>query len=297
MSRSSFPSSSTFAVVVGGVVFSLGLAGCDAGAGLRAGGSSLSAALESCEELMTEADAAAAAAETACAADSACTPESLQAQQAQIYADAQASCDALVTSNDDGDDDDDDGDDDAQGEHGNADHKITICHSTGSAHHPFVTITIDEHAIPAHDRHHDGRDIIPAPADGCPAADDDDGSDNGDHGHGHGGGGNGADGGDDDCEDNDGEDGNGPNDGPNDGGDGPNDGGDSGEGGNDAPDCTELRAEADATIADAATERDALCAFDAENACSAATADFEATQAEIEADYAAVCGAASLIAE
>jgi hypothetical protein len=48
--------------------------------------------------------------------------------------------------------------------------KTTICHSTGSATNPFVTITISNNALPAHARHHDGRDIIPAPAGGCPAA-------------------------------------------------------------------------------------------------------------------------------
>ena len=47
--------------------------------------------------------------------------------------------------------------------------KTTICHSTGSAKNPYVTITISDNALPAHRRHHDGRDIIPAPAGGCPA--------------------------------------------------------------------------------------------------------------------------------
>jgi hypothetical protein len=46
--------------------------------------------------------------------------------------------------------------------------KVTICHSTGSATNPYVTITIAEPAVKAHARHHDGRDIIPAPASGCP---------------------------------------------------------------------------------------------------------------------------------
>jgi hypothetical protein len=46
--------------------------------------------------------------------------------------------------------------------------KTTICHATGSATNPFVTITISNNALPAHMRHQDGRDIIPAPAGGCP---------------------------------------------------------------------------------------------------------------------------------
>src|SRR5215208_3605193 len=44
--------------------------------------------------------------------------------------------------------------------------KTTICHATGSTKNPFVTITISNNAIPAHQRHQDGRDIIPATA-GC----------------------------------------------------------------------------------------------------------------------------------
>jgi hypothetical protein len=48
--------------------------------------------------------------------------------------------------------------------------KTTICHATGSATNPFVTITISDNALPAHRRHQDGRDIIPAPAGGCPTA-------------------------------------------------------------------------------------------------------------------------------
>jgi hypothetical protein len=47
--------------------------------------------------------------------------------------------------------------------------KTTICHATGSATNPYVTITISNNALPAHARHQDGRDIIPAPASGCPA--------------------------------------------------------------------------------------------------------------------------------
>src|SRR5436305_1353772 len=48
--------------------------------------------------------------------------------------------------------------------------KTTICHATGSATNPYVEITISNNAIPAHRRHQDGRDIIPAPAEGCPGA-------------------------------------------------------------------------------------------------------------------------------
>src|SRR3954454_3610116 len=46
--------------------------------------------------------------------------------------------------------------------------KTTICHATGSATNPFVTITISNNALPAHRRHQDGRDIIPAPQGGGP---------------------------------------------------------------------------------------------------------------------------------
>ena len=45
--------------------------------------------------------------------------------------------------------------------------KTTICHSTGSSTNPYVEITISDNALKAHARHHDGRDIIPAPAGGC----------------------------------------------------------------------------------------------------------------------------------
>ena len=47
--------------------------------------------------------------------------------------------------------------------------KTTLCHSTGSAKNPYVTITVSDNALKAHRAHHDGRDIIPAPAGGCPA--------------------------------------------------------------------------------------------------------------------------------
>ncbi len=48
--------------------------------------------------------------------------------------------------------------------------KVTLCHATGSATNPFVKITISVRAVAAHKRHQDGRDIIPAPAGGCPGA-------------------------------------------------------------------------------------------------------------------------------
>ena len=46
--------------------------------------------------------------------------------------------------------------------------KTTICHATGSLTNPYVRITVSNDALAAHDAHQDGRDIIPAPADGCP---------------------------------------------------------------------------------------------------------------------------------
>ena len=51
---------------------------------------------------------------------------------------------------------------------GGGQRKVTICHATGSAKNPYVTITIAEPAVRAHSRHQDGRDIVPAPAGGCP---------------------------------------------------------------------------------------------------------------------------------
>lgn len=45
--------------------------------------------------------------------------------------------------------------------------KTTICHATGSESHPYVRITISDNAVPAHQRHQDGRDIVPATGD-CP---------------------------------------------------------------------------------------------------------------------------------
>lgn len=50
----------------------------------------------------------------------------------------------------------------------NADGKVTICHATGSETNPYVQITISDSAVEAHKRHQDRKDIIPAPAGGCP---------------------------------------------------------------------------------------------------------------------------------
>jgi hypothetical protein len=44
--------------------------------------------------------------------------------------------------------------------------RVTICHHTGSPTNPYVMITVDRSALPAHRRH---GDIIPAPTGGCPA--------------------------------------------------------------------------------------------------------------------------------
>ena len=54
-------------------------------------------------------------------------------------------------------------------DNGAAHQKTTLCHATGSAANPYVEITISDRAVDAHARHQDGRDIIPAPAGGCPA--------------------------------------------------------------------------------------------------------------------------------
>jgi hypothetical protein len=42
------------------------------------------------------------------------------------------------------------------------DHKVGICHATGSKTNPYVFITVDEHAVKAHQSHQDGHDIIGA---------------------------------------------------------------------------------------------------------------------------------------
>ena len=46
--------------------------------------------------------------------------------------------------------------------------KQTLCHATGSSTNPYVEITISNNGVPAHDRHQNDEDIIPAPAGGCP---------------------------------------------------------------------------------------------------------------------------------
>jgi hemolysin type calcium-binding protein len=46
---------------------------------------------------------------------------------------------------------------------------VTICHATGSLTHPYVVITVSKAAVAAHKEHQDRRDIVPAPAKGCPA--------------------------------------------------------------------------------------------------------------------------------
>ena len=46
--------------------------------------------------------------------------------------------------------------------------KVTICHATRSVTHPYVRITVSKSALDAHKAHQDRRDIVPAPAHGCP---------------------------------------------------------------------------------------------------------------------------------
>src|SRR3954452_2485837 len=45
--------------------------------------------------------------------------------------------------------------------------KTTLCHATGSETNPYVEITISNNGVPAHDRHQNDEDIIPADGD-CP---------------------------------------------------------------------------------------------------------------------------------
>ena len=49
--------------------------------------------------------------------------------------------------------------------------KVKICHRTGSNKNPYVLITVNRKALKAHRNHppkNGRRDIIPAPAQGCP---------------------------------------------------------------------------------------------------------------------------------
>src|SRR5438552_1861437 len=46
-----------------------------------------------------------------------------------------------------------------------AENRVTICHRTGSESNPYVVITIDENALPAHLEH---GDLYPVPVNGCP---------------------------------------------------------------------------------------------------------------------------------
>jgi hypothetical protein len=48
---------------------------------------------------------------------------------------------------------------------GPTEHKVTICHRTGSKENPYRRITISSNALDSHRRH---GDIIPAPLGGCP---------------------------------------------------------------------------------------------------------------------------------
>ena len=48
-------------------------------------------------------------------------------------------------------------------------HKVGICHATGSKTNPYVFIVVDKHAAEAHKNHQDGRDIIGVKSDAqCP---------------------------------------------------------------------------------------------------------------------------------
>jgi hypothetical protein len=48
--------------------------------------------------------------------------------------------------------------------------KVYICHSTGSSTNPYVLIHVSVNALPAHTRHHDGKDIVLGSSPGsCPS--------------------------------------------------------------------------------------------------------------------------------
>lgn len=51
--------------------------------------------------------------------------------------------------------------------HAGTHESVTLCYATGSATNPYVQITISENGLNGHDDHEG--DIIPVPADGCPA--------------------------------------------------------------------------------------------------------------------------------
>jgi hypothetical protein len=69
--------------------------------------------------------------------------------------------------------------------------KVTLCHRTHSKKHPAQTITVSQHAVKAHLRHHDTLGACPQPATTATASSDDsskghgNGNGNG-HGKGHG---------------------------------------------------------------------------------------------------------------
>src|SRR5215212_2046897 len=61
--------------------------------------------------------------------------------------------------------------------------KTTLCHATRSSSNPYVEITISNNGVPAHDRHQNDEDIIPAAGD-CPGGTA--GRDAGEHGNSNG---------------------------------------------------------------------------------------------------------------
>ena len=69
--------------------------------------------------------------------------------------------------------------DETDDDQGTGANKITICHKTGSAKHPYVEITISNNGAQNGHAKHQG-DIIPAPKDGCPSTTTDKVKDNDD---------------------------------------------------------------------------------------------------------------------